>query len=45
MWHATVTTTPNPAFRKIEIAVAEPQSPDYALAQLTGFLGNPELRP
>ncbi|HTQ02117.1 MAG TPA: type II secretion system minor pseudopilin GspI [Casimicrobiaceae bacterium] len=45
VWQATVSTTPNPAFRKIEITVAEPQAPDYALAQLTGFLGNPEPRP
>jgi len=45
VWQAQVSTTPNPAFRKIEITVAEPQAPDYALAQLTGFLGNPEPRP
>jgi general secretion pathway protein I len=45
VWEATVTTTPNPAFRKIEIVVAEPQTADYALARLTGFLGNPEPRP
>jgi general secretion pathway protein I len=41
VWSATVGTTPNPAFRRIEIIVAEPQTPDYALARLTGFLGNP----
>ena len=45
VWQATVTTTPNPAFRKVDIVVAEPQAPDYALARLTGFLGNPEPRP
>jgi len=45
VWQASVTTTPNPAFRKIEIVVAEPQAPDYALARLIGFLGNPEPRP
>jgi general secretion pathway protein I len=44
LWQATVSTTPNPAFRRIDIIVAEPQSPDYALANLTGFLGNPEPR-
>ncbi len=44
-WQATVTTTPNPAFRKFEITVAEPQAPDYVLARLVGFLGNPEPRP
>jgi len=45
VWQANVTTTPNPAFRRIDITVAEPQAPDYALAKLTGFLGNPEPRP
>lgn len=45
VWQASVATTPNPAFRRIEIAVAEPQSPDYALARLTGFLGNPSPTP
>lgn len=39
-WRQTVTDTPNPAFRKIEIVVAEPAVPDYALAALTGYLGN-----
>ena len=43
-WRATITTTPNPAFRRIEIVVAEPQAPDYELARLAGFLGNPEPR-
>jgi general secretion pathway protein I len=45
VWQASVTTTPNPAFRRIDITIAEPQAPDYALARLTGFLGNPEPRP
>jgi general secretion pathway protein I len=45
VWQATVSTTPNPAFRRIDIVVAEPQTPDYAIARLTGFLGNPEPRP
>ena len=45
LWQASVSTTPNPAFRRIEIVVAEPQTPDYAIARLTGFLGNPEPRP
>jgi general secretion pathway protein I len=34
----TISTTPNPAFRKIEVVVAQPASPDYALARLTGFI-------
>lgn len=45
VWQATVATTPNPAFRRIDITVAEPQAPDYALARLTGFLGNPAPTP
>ena len=44
VWQARVSPTPNPAFRRIDIVVAEPQAPDYALARLTGFLGNPEPR-
>ena len=39
-WRQTVTDTPNPAFRKIEITVTEPAVPDYALARLVGYLGN-----
>ena len=42
---ASVATTPNPAFRRIEITVAEPHAPDYVLARLTGFLGNRTPRP
>ena len=45
VWQASVSTTPNPAFRRIDITVAEPHSPDYVLARLTGFLGNPDPRP
>lgn len=40
VWQATVKTTPNPAFRLIEINVAEPRTPDYVIAHLIGFLGN-----
>jgi general secretion pathway protein I len=39
VWRETVTGTPNPAFRKIEIVVADAAEPDYLLARLTGFLG------
>jgi general secretion pathway protein I len=35
-----VSATPNPAFRKIEIDVAESARPDYALAHLVGYVGN-----
>jgi general secretion pathway protein I len=40
VWRQTVSDTPNPAFRKIEIVVADPGVPDYALARLVGYLGN-----
>ena len=40
LWREVVTTTPNPAFRRIEITVAEPDRPDYQVARLVGFIGN-----
>jgi general secretion pathway protein I len=39
-WRQTITATPNPAFRRIEVVVTEPGRPDYALARLVGYLGN-----
>lgn len=39
VWRATVSATPNPAFRRIDIVVAEPATPDYALAHLVGYIG------
>ncbi|MEP7327679.1 MAG: type II secretion system minor pseudopilin GspI [Betaproteobacteria bacterium] len=45
VWHMVIGSTPNPAFRRIEITVADPATPDYALARLIGFLGNPEPGP
>jgi general secretion pathway protein I len=39
-WRETVSTTPNPAFRRIEIVVTQQDLPDYALARLVGYLGN-----
>ena len=41
VWRETVNETPNPAFRKIEITVADPATPDYVLARLVGYLGAP----
>ncbi len=38
-WHETVGGTPNPAFRKIEITVADVSAPDHVLARLVGYLG------
>jgi general secretion pathway protein I len=37
----TVSGTPNPAFRKVEVSVAAPGQPDYVLAHLVGFVGSP----
>ena len=39
-WRQTVTDTPNPAFRRVEIAVSDPGTPDYALARLTGYVAH-----
>ena len=39
VWRESVSGTPNPAFRRIEIVVADAAQADYALARLTGFLG------
>jgi general secretion pathway protein I len=39
-WRQTIGLTPNPAFRRIEIVVADPGQPDYALARLVGYIGN-----
>src|SRR5205823_6375356 len=38
-WHESIGGTPNPAFRKIEITVADVSAPDYVLARLVGYLG------
>jgi len=43
-WHETVLGTPNPAFRRIEITVAEAARPDYALARLIGYVGRTAQR-
>jgi general secretion pathway protein I len=40
VWRETVTATPNPAFRKIDIVVSEPGAPDYALARLVGYIAS-----
>ncbi len=41
VWQQTVNTTPNPAFRKIDIRVVETQTPNYELARLNSYLGIP----
>lgn len=40
-WAQTISATPNPAFRRVEIQVYANQDRRYAVAQLTGFLSDP----
>jgi general secretion pathway protein I len=42
LWREVVAATPNPAFRRIEITVMEPDRPEYQVARLVGFIGNAE---
>jgi hypothetical protein len=44
VWHETVVGTPNPAFRRVDIAVAEATRPDYVLARLIGYVGRTAQR-
>ena len=37
-WKASIGATPNPAFRRVDIVVAEAVEPDYILARLTGYI-------
>ena len=39
-WSLAVGATPNPAFRRVDVSVAEAAAPDYALARLTGYVGS-----
>jgi general secretion pathway protein I len=43
-WHETVIGTPNPAFRRVEIAVTDAGRPDYVLARLVGYVGRSAQR-
>jgi general secretion pathway protein I len=45
VWQETIAATPNPAFSRIDIVVADPAQPDYALARLTGYLSGAEAKP
>lgn len=38
LWRETVSTTPNPAFRRVEISVLRAGAGEHVLAQLTGYL-------
>lgn len=39
VWRQTVQTTPNPAFRKIDIRVVEAEQPNYEIARLNSYIG------
>jgi general secretion pathway protein I len=41
VWEVRAGGTPNPAFRRLDITVAAADEPDYALAQLTGYVAIP----
>lgn len=43
-WSEEVTPTPNPAFMKIVVTVADPKDPQHHLRRLTGFLINPAFQ-
>jgi general secretion pathway protein I len=38
VWREEISTTPNPAFRRIEVSVSLAESPENALRQLSGYL-------
>ena len=40
-WVQTVSSTPNPAFRRVEIKLYSTHDQSYALAQIVGFLADP----
>jgi general secretion pathway protein I len=44
VWTVRVSGTPNPAFRRIDIGVAERDAPDYVLARLTGYIARSDER-
>lgn len=38
IWDEKISTTPNPAFRRIDVKVAAASAPQYTLRNLTGYL-------
>jgi len=44
VWRESVGATPNPAFRRIDVEVAEASAPDYVLARLTGYVAGTPRR-
>ena len=43
-WRETVSATSDPSLRRIDIAVAGAERPDYVVAHLTGYLFAPEAK-
>jgi general secretion pathway protein I len=41
VWQVTLSATPNAAFRKVDIVVADAAQPDYQLARLSAYLTGP----
>ena len=44
VWRESASATPNPAFRRLDIEVAEAAAPDYVLARLTGYVAGTPRR-
>jgi len=44
VWTVKVSATPNPAFQRVDIAVAERDTPGYMLARLTGYVTRGDTR-
>jgi general secretion pathway protein I len=40
VWRQSVSGTPNPAFRRVEITVADASRSDYVLSRLVGYVGS-----
>lgn len=38
LWHEEVSSTPNPAFHRLEITISSPEEPKHTLRKLVGFL-------
>lgn len=38
IWNEKISSTPNPAFRRIEVSVAQENDPQHALRHLSGYL-------
>jgi general secretion pathway protein I len=41
VWRETIAATPNPTLLRVDISVAAASSPEYAVAQLVGYVSRP----